>query len=58
MIMDILVLMCLIAGFAGIYFYTGYLNEHEMVILTGIYLVANVTSCFFIVKTRRLAMQC
>lgn len=29
-----------------------------MVILTGIYLVANVTSCFFIVKTRRLAMQC
>gem|GEM_PF-6559285 len=56
--MDILVLMCLIAGFAGTYFYTGYLNEHEMVILTGIYLVANVTSCFFIVKTRRLAMQC
>lgn len=30
-IVDVLVLICLIAGFIGTYFYTDYLNEHEMI---------------------------
>lgn len=29
-IMNVIFLVCLIAGFAGAYLYTGYLNGHEL----------------------------